>query len=119
MKIRSSLQRIRRSRQPPVPLSVEEANDLIMDFPGYRYRLRIICLIIFKEYSIKLFLKDLRYREMLFSIMALSYEDDSAFIFISPGILPALRNCREIHIDATFRIVPGLFYQLMTLHVIA
>jgi|LakMenEpi03Aug12_release.lakeMendotaPanAssembly.Ray.scaffolds.fasta_scaffold1091347_1 hypothetical protein len=48
-----------------------------------------------------------------------SDEDDSALIFISPGILPALRNCREIPIDATFRMVPGLFYQLMTLHVIA
>ena len=47
-----------------------------------------------------------------------SDEDDSALIFISPGILPALRNCREIPIDATFRMVPGLFYQLMTLHVI-
>ena len=43
----------------------------------------------------------------------------SALVFISPGILPALRNVREIGIDATFQITPLLFYQLMTFHVIA
>jgi hypothetical protein len=42
--------------------------------------------------------------------------EDDALVFISPGILPALRNIKEIHIDATFRIVPVLFYQLMTFH---
>ena len=42
-----------------------------------------------------------------------------ALIFISPGILPALRKFREIYIDATFHIVSVLFYQLMTLHVMA
>ena len=35
-KIRSSLQRIRRTRQPPNPLSVEEAGELILEFPCYR-----------------------------------------------------------------------------------
>ena len=45
--------------------------------------------------------------------------NEYALIFISPGILPALRNGREMHIDATFCIVPHLFYQLLTMHVIA
>jgi|688.fasta_scaffold113704_1 hypothetical protein len=35
-KIRSTLQRIRRSRRPPSPLSVEEADILINDFPLYK-----------------------------------------------------------------------------------
>lgn len=35
-KIRSTLQRIRRSRRPPNPLSVEEAASLIIDFPLYK-----------------------------------------------------------------------------------
>jgi hypothetical protein len=33
--IKSSLQRVRRFRQPPVPMSVEEAHELITDFPIY------------------------------------------------------------------------------------
>jgi hypothetical protein len=53
------------------------------------------------------------YRDMM------THENDYALIFISPGILPALRNVREINIDATFRIVPVVFYQLITFHALA
>jgi hypothetical protein len=48
-----------------------------------------------------------------------THENDYALIFFSPGILPALRNVKEIHIDASFRIVPLLFYQLMIFHAVA
>ena len=80
-------------------------------------------------FNISLLLGNIRYKCMflrstlsghgLFYHGMVTEAGELALIFISPGILPALRNCREIHIDATFHIVSVLFYQLMTLHVMA
>ncbi len=43
---------------------------------------------------------------------------DSAFIFLNPTLLPRLRDSVEVHSDGTFGMVPRLFYQLFTLHII-
>ena len=44
---------------------------------------------------------------------------ETAFIFISVPLMSLLRDAEEIHSDATFEIVPNLFYQLFTLHITA
>ena len=54
--------------------------------------------------------------------MATSDEDDDvpgvAFIFLSLVLLGQLGEATVMHLDATFRTVPGLFYQLLTIHVV-
>jgi len=42
-------------------------------------------------------------------------EAGRAFLFASNGQLEALNSHRDLHIDATFKVVPGLFYQLLTI----
>ena len=42
-----------------------------------------------------------------------------ALVFASPSMLEALSLGTEIHIDATFKTVPELLYQLMTFNVIS
>ena len=39
--------------------------------------------------------------------------------FISTPWMQALADCDEMFIDGTFRTVPSLFYQLVTIHVTA
>jgi len=42
---------------------------------------------------------------------------DTALIFASDGQLELLRSYRLVYVDATFRVVPSLFYQLFTVFV--
>ena len=42
-----------------------------------------------------------------------------ALVFASPIMLKALSLATEVHIDATFKTVPALFTQLMTINVIS
>lgn len=44
-------------------------------------------------------------------------DGDTALIFASDGQLQLLRSCRLVYVDATFRVVPSLFYQLFTVFV--
>ena len=44
-------------------------------------------------------------------------DGDTALIFASDGQLQLLRLCRLVYVDATFRVVPSLFYQLITVFV--
>ena len=41
-----------------------------------------------------------------------------ALVFASQKLLKVLTTCTEIHVDATFKMVPPMFTQLMTLNVI-
>ena len=41
-------------------------------------------------------------------------DGDTALIFASDGHLELLRSCRLVYVDATFRVVPSLYYQLFT-----
>ena len=45
--------------------------------------------------------------------------DDTAMIFINVAVLRTLVDTQEIHMDATFKTVPRLFYQMASLHAIA
>jgi len=44
-------------------------------------------------------------------------DGDTTLIFASDGQLELLRSCRLVYVDATFRVVPSLFYQLFTVFV--
>ena len=44
--------------------------------------------------------------------------ENHALVFASQKLLKALTTCTEIHVDATFKMVPPMFTQLMTLNVI-
>jgi len=48
---------------------------------------------------------------------AINSDDGQALVFISRHLLQALADCKEMYIDGTFRTVPSLFYQLVTVHV--
>ena len=40
-------------------------------------------------------------------------DGDTALIFASDGQLELLRSCRLVYVDATFRVVPSLFYRYL------
>ena len=44
--------------------------------------------------------------------------EDHALLFVSPHLLEALSLATEIHVNGTFKTVPGKFKQLMKFHVI-
>ena len=44
--------------------------------------------------------------------------EDHALLFVCPQRLEALSLATEIHVDGTFKTVPGQFKQWMTFHVI-
>jgi hypothetical protein len=46
-------------------------------------------------------------------------DDGKALVFISNPLMEALSDCGEMFLDGTFRTVPPLFYQLVTIHVTA
>jgi len=41
----------------------------------------------------------------------------TALIFASDRQLELLRSCRLVYVDATFRVVPSLYYQLFTVFI--
>nr|CAH0103572.1 unnamed protein product [Daphnia galeata] len=93
-----AMQRSKRRVQPPIPHSLDEAEALLNDSPTYRRTL---------------------YGEAEFFKGRLSTATGTAFMFISMAILPLIRTTKEIHADGTFQVVPDLFYQLLTIQVMA
>ena len=49
----------------------------------------------------------------------INVSEGSALVFISRNLLQVAADSKELFIDGTFRTIPSLFYQLVTIHVTA
>ena len=54
-----------------------------------------------------------------FYASAVDSEDGNALIFISYELMLPFLEAGTIFIDGTFRVVPSIFYQLVTIHFLA
>jgi len=50
---------------------------------------------------------------------AIYSDDGNALVFISKHLLQPLAESRDLFIDGTFKTVPTMFYQLVTIHMAA
>ncbi|KZS11993.1 Uncharacterized protein APZ42_023181 [Daphnia magna] len=94
------IQREKRANQPPPPTTTQEMLESMETHPEFGQTIR---------------------GAQFFHGTAHSDEDDEvpgvAFVFLFPILLSQLGESTVVHLDGTFRTVPGLFYQLLTVHV--
>ncbi|XP_045033008.1 uncharacterized protein LOC123474674 [Daphnia magna] len=94
------IQREKRANQPPPPTTTQEMLESMETHPEFGQTIR---------------------GAQFFHGTAHSDEADEvpgvAFVFLFPILLSQLGESTVLHLDGTFRTVPGLFYQLLTVHV--
>ncbi|XP_045022912.1 uncharacterized protein LOC123466848 [Daphnia magna] len=93
-----AMQRARRSAQPPVPQTIDEAEASLIASELYNKTAD---------------------GTSIFYHGRVSTPTGTALVFISLAMLPLLRTSEEIACDGTFATLPLLFSQLFTLHVAA
>ncbi|KZS21185.1 Uncharacterized protein APZ42_011937 [Daphnia magna] len=90
------IQRAKRSVQPRIPTTIDEAEELIMEHPEY---------------------KDAFEGGVFYQGRVQTADGGDAFVFISPKLLPEIAQTIELQADGTFKSLPLFFKQLFTLHV--
>ena len=105
------------SLHPPLPKSADEAYNLLLQNPGYRYR----SMLRYNE-SLHLHLHLIFFLRLNFAgeeeffAGRVTTETDMALIFISRSMIEVFADSKHVFIDGTFQTVPKYFYQPVTIH---
>jgi hypothetical protein len=117
--MKRSLERIRSDNRPRTPTSILEAHTSLLETEKYRYYYYHCTSVFSMKLNILPKIRLNRTGSNKFFASAVNGEYGAALIFLSYELLPAFMESKTIFIDGTFRVVPKIFYQLVSIHFLA